>query len=59
MGFYKEPIIEKIPECIVCSVTMYDKNWNDGLVCSATCNDLWLMGERREAFAMDWEDDCV
>lgn len=45
MAFYKNPIIEEPPKCIVCDTVMYDRRWEDGLLCSATCADIWLWRE--------------
>lgn len=53
MAFYKDPIIEESPTCIVCSDVMHDKRWEDGLVCSATCADLWLMAARGSNYDID------
>lgn len=52
MAYWKNPIVEEPPECLVCGVIVYD-----GLiVCSATCEDVWaVMGSRSEP-QMDWED---
>ena len=55
MAFYKNPIIEEPPRCIVCGGVVLDES----LICSATCSDI---GAWREGFytpAMDWEDDCA
>lgn len=45
MAYWKNPIIEEPPECLVCGVEVYD-----GLiVCSATCEDVWkVMGDHSE-----------
>lgn len=45
MAYWKNPIVEEPPECLVCGVIVYD-----GLVvCSATCEDVWkVIGDRSE-----------
>lgn len=45
MAYWKNPIVEEAPECLVCGVIVYD-----GLiVCSATCEDVWkVMGSHSE-----------
>lgn len=53
MGFYKNPIIEEGPKCILCFVPVM----NGDLLCSSTCNDLWIQ-QSRQMPAMDWENDC-
>ena len=56
MAFYKDPIIEEPPECIVCKVPLYNGRWEDGLVCSATCADLWLMAAHGSDYDADPEE---
>lgn len=56
MAFYKDPILEEEPKCIVCKSTMYDRRWDDGLVCSATCADLWLMAAHGPDYDVDPEE---
>lgn len=46
MAFYGNPTTEDDPKCIVCKQVMLGQGWEDGLVCSATCADIWLMGNR-------------
>lgn len=53
MAFYKNPIIEEPPRCIVCQVVVQ----GGGLVCSATCNDIDAWREGFASPAMDWEDE--
>ncbi len=51
MAFYRNPIIEEPPRCIVCSVVVVD-----GLiVCSATCEDIQDLLREQRTPAMDWE----
>lgn len=57
MAFYKTPIFEEPPTCLVCSVVVTDGS----LICSATCSDI---NARREGFAVPEMDevgefDCV
>lgn len=57
MAFYKTPIFEEPPTCLVCSVVVTDGS----LICSATCSDI---SARREGFAVPEMDevgefDCV
>lgn len=53
MAFYRNPIIEEPPRCIVCSVVVVD-----GLiVCSATCEDIQDLLREQRTPAMDWEDE--
>lgn len=56
MAFYKNPIIEEPPKCIVCKDTMHGQRWEDGLVCSATCADLWLMAAHGPVYDIDPEE---
>lgn len=56
MAFKRNPIIEEPPECIVCKSVMYDRRWEDGLVCSATCADIWLLGTKRQDYDADPEE---
>ncbi len=37
MAFYKNPIIEEAPKCLVCGDVSIE------LVCSATCGDIWSL----------------
>lgn len=53
MAFYRNPIIEEPPRCIVCSVVVTDGS----LICSATCADLYNHPARRFEPLMDWEDE--
>jgi hypothetical protein len=41
MAFYKNPVIEEPPRCIVCSGVVSDGS----LICSATCSDIWQWRE--------------
>lgn len=52
MGFYREPIIEEPPLCMVCHVVV----GNGDLICSATCEDLWGIGEQQGKPLLDWEE---
>ena len=56
MSSYRDLMDEDPPLCIVCSVVMYDKRWEDGLVCSATCADLWLMASHGSDYDVDPEE---
>lgn len=56
MAFYKNPIIEEPPTCIVCDTVMYDRRWEDGLVCTATCADIWLMRANTNNYNLDPEE---
>lgn len=56
MAFYRDPIIPEEPKCIVCDTVMYDRRWEDGLVCSATCADIWLMGTHGPDYDVDQEE---
>ena len=52
MPFYKNPIIEEPPRCLVCGVVVYD-----GLiVCSATCEDIIDLIHQQSEPLMDHED---
>lgn len=53
MAFYRNPIIEEPPKCIVCSDVMHDRRWEDGLICSATCADVWLMSSHGPDYDVD------
>lgn len=52
MAFYKNPIIEEPPVCLVCGVVVTDGS----LICSATCDDIKALMGIINAPAMDWED---
>lgn len=39
-------------KCIVCKASM---GKSEALVCSATCEDIWLL---KGQHAEDWENDC-
>lgn len=51
MAFYGELAAEEPSRCLVCSVVVYD----DEIICSAVCMDLWVRTGRRTP-VMDWED---
>lgn len=53
MAFYRNPIIEEPPRCIVCSVTVIDGS----LICSVTCEEVQDMLHEQRTPAMDWEDE--
>lgn len=57
MAFWMDPIIEEQPKCIVCDTVMYDRRWEDGLICSATCSDIWVGDLRLGDHDMDSQDD--
>lgn len=52
MAFYKNPIIEAPPECLVCSVVVTDGS----LICSATCDEIMTLGQFRRQPELDWEN---
>jgi hypothetical protein len=41
MAFWREPVIEELPECLVCKVPVS----SDELICSAACQDVWSWRE--------------
>lgn len=51
MAFYKTPIFEEPPTCLVCSVVVTDGS----LICSATCEDMQAIMGAYRAPVMDWE----
>lgn len=51
MAFYKTPIFEEPPTCLVCSVVVTDGS----LICSATCSDISYRMDSVGSPAMDWE----
>lgn len=57
MAFYKNPIIEEPPRCLVCSAVVTDGI----LICSATCSDINAWREGFAAPEMEEVDefDCV
>lgn len=56
MAFYRNPIIEEPPTCLVCSVVVTDGT----LICSATCSDISYWMDSVGAPAMDEiEYDCA
>lgn len=57
MAFYRNPIIEEPPVCLVCSVEVTDGS----LICSATCDDIKALMGIINAPLMDemGEFDCV
>ena len=56
MAFYKNPIFEEPPTCLVCGVVVTDGS----LICSATCDDIKaLMGIIRAPLMDEVEFDCV
>ena len=55
MAFYKNPIFEEPPRCLVCSVVVTDGSF----VCSATCEDIQAYGGHVQALSDTMmEDDC-
>lgn len=56
MAYYRDTVIPEDPKCIVCMVTMSGQRWEDGLVCSATCADLWLMAAHGPDYDIDPEE---
>ncbi len=57
MAFYGNPATEDDPKCIVCKQVMIGQRWGDGLVCSATCDDIWLMSAYGPNYNIDLGDE--
>lgn len=47
---------EEPPACIVCSARMDGQRWEGGLICSATCSDIWLMAAHGPEYDVDPEE---
>lgn len=55
MAFYKNPIIEEPPRCLVCSTVI---GWDSMLlICSATCQDIWDMTGRQPEVEYDQDPE--
>jgi hypothetical protein len=55
MAFYKNPIIEEPPKCLVCSDVM---QWDSlSLICSATCQDVWDLTGRQVETDSQYDQD--